>query len=238
MNTHATRRATALLLTTGLLAFGWVGRTNATTVLGQTASPKTIVDGSTVPSGTALLSPTVLESRTDTVKIVLTRGQILELDTHSRAYLESTPEGGMEVMVEDGSVLVSNDGERVHAVANQRLVFVEPSIQVAQLGGVAQAAGLLPIVALATGGCTIDAEGECVSSDEGCSSCECKQRNVATGVCEECGCEDDEAIAAAPAKQGLSKGAKIGIGVGAAAGAALLIESLSDDDEPPASPVN
>ncbi|MEM7352121.1 MAG: hypothetical protein AAF657_15075 [Acidobacteriota bacterium] len=214
----------------------------ATGVLGQTATANVIVDGSAVPSGTTLISPSLLQTGSNSARVVLAQGQILELDTNSRAYLEAKPSGELEVVVDGGSVAAASEGEWVRAFKSQRLVFVRPEVQVAQLGGASQAVKVLPIIALASGGCTIDANGGCSADGSGCSTeCECTKTDPATGVCEECSCKEPAMVSeeTAPAtKKGLGRGAWIGIGVGAAAGAAILIDSASDDDEPPASPVN
>lgn len=240
MNAKALKQSSSLALASGLLLFGlaYAPAASATAVLGQTASANIIVDGSVVPSGTTMLSPSVLETRSNPARVLLAGGQVMELAIDSRAYLQATPWGELEVVVDDGSVVVSSDGERVQAIANQRLVFVQPEVQIAQLGVVPQAARVLPIVAVAAGGCTVNASGQCSSDGNSCATaCECKKKDPATGVCEECGCKEDDGVPP-PASKGLSKGAKIGIGIGAAAGAAILIEELDDDDEPPASPVN
>ncbi len=187
MNAKALKQSSSLALASGLLLFGlaYAPAASATAVLGQTASANIIVDGSVVPSGTTMLSPSVLETRSNPARVLLAGGQVMELAIDSRAYLQATPWGELEVVVDDGSVVVSSDGERVQAIANQRLVFVQPEVQIAQLGVVPQAARVLPIVAVAAGGCTVNASGQCSSDGNSCATaCECKKKDPATGVCE------------------------------------------------------
>ncbi len=86
----------------------------------------------------------------------------------------------------------------------------------------------------ASGGCSPD--GFVCSDKQG--TCECVKKDPSTGVCEECDCKVPGAAPPSAGGGGLSTGAKIGIGIGAAAGAAVLINELDDDDEPAASPVN
>ena len=112
-------------------------------MLGQTVSAGVLVDGSPVPSGTTLLSPSVLATRSDPGRIFLAEGHVLKLAPETRAYLAATPWGELELAVEDGAVAVhSGNSEPVTAVASQRLVFIRPEVQIAQLGGSSSSAAL------------------------------------------------------------------------------------------------
>ncbi|MEM7585194.1 MAG: hypothetical protein AAF560_17525 [Acidobacteriota bacterium] len=202
---------------------------NAVQILGQTSSMNLRVDGTRVPSGTTLLSPSVLETSSEPARILLHEGQVLGLDKETRAQLQLGAGGNVEIIVDGGSVATQNAaGDWVTAFANQRLVFV----QAAQSGS--GGSGASPVVA--TGGCSVNSSGGCSSSDGSCAGkCECVKTDPATGACEQCSCVP---IVEPSSKSGLSTAAKVGIGVGAAAGIYLLIDELDDDDEEPASPVN
>ncbi len=215
-----------------LLSLGSSSPARGNTVLGQTGSMHVVVDGSMVPSGTTLLSPSVLETRSQPARVLLAQGQVLGLEKETRAHLETTPWGDIEVVVDGGSVAAQNAaGDVVTAFANQRLVFVQAAAQTDQGGG----SGSPPPV-LATNGCSVNAEGGCSANGGSCTGrCECVKTDPATGACEQCSCV---AAAEIPSKGGLSTKAKIGIGVAAGVGLILLIDELDNNDEPAASPVN
>lgn len=215
-----------------LLSLGSASAARGNTVLGQTSSMDVIVDGSRVPSGTTLLSPSVLETRSQPARVLLAQGQVLGLEKETRVHLETTPWGDVEVVVDGGAVAAQNAaGDVVTAFANQRLVFVQAAAQTAQGGG----SGSPPPV-VATGGCSVNAQGGCSANGGSCSGrCECVKTDPATGACEECSCI---AATEVPSKGGLSTKAKIGIGVAAGIGLILLIDELDNNDEPAASPVN
>ena len=121
-------------------------------MIGQTGSMPLMVDGTLVPSGTTLFSPSVLETGSQPTWVFLARGKILRLAKDTRAYLGTTsPNGELEIVVESGAVAVQNGmRDSVMAVAGERLVSVRPGVQVAQLDGRGAAIALLFVKTAAT----------------------------------------------------------------------------------------
>jgi len=89
--------------------------------LGQTVSSDLRVDGVAVPSGTTVLSPTLVNSQADNGLLRLD-DSILSLGAGATAYLESTPSGGVQVAVKTGTVSIeSANGESFKLAANSRM---------------------------------------------------------------------------------------------------------------------
>ncbi len=210
-------------LTLAAATAGWPA---AAGQLGQTVSGDLRIDGVSVPSGTTLLSPTLVHSGAATGLLRLDDDSLLGLDAGSTAYLESTPAGGVQVAVRSGTVSVASaEGESFQLAANSRLVL-DPQGQV--LEGEA-----IEMVEL----CTFDQETddwELIAVPEP----EVADRLAAgdvypgeEGLDEECN-DEDPVVFWTTAK-------KVGVGIGAAALLGFGIDELNDDDPTtrPASPV-
>lgn len=211
----------ALVLATAATAW-----TEPSGYLGQTVSSDLRVDGAPVPSGTTLLSPTLISSSDAGGLLRLDDNSILGVDAGSAVYLESTPAGGVQVAVRSGTAsLESADGESFLLAAKSRMV-VDPQGQV--LDG-----ETIQMVEV----CTFDQEAnewELVEVPEP----EVANRLAAgdvmpgtEGLDEECN-EDKPVVFWTTAK-------KVGVGIGAAAVLGFGIDEINNDDTTtrPASPI-
>ncbi len=187
--------------------------------LGQTVSSDLRIDGVSVPSGTSVLSPTLIGSGDSDGLLRLDDNSILGLEPGSAAYLESTPSGGVQVAVRSGTVSVeSADGESFKLAANSRITL-DPQGQVLE----GETIELVPL-------CTYNDE------TEEWELIEVPEPEVASrlaagdlvpgdndkGLDEECN-EDDPIIFWTTAK-------KVGVGIGGAAILGFGIDEINSDD--------
>jgi len=102
MNRNLLRLIIAVFAVALLVSQGSMG---ANVVLGQVALNQARVDGSRVPTGTTVLSPSLVQTRGYATAIHLTTGQTLNLAPHSSAYLEAIENGvGVQIAARSGKV--------------------------------------------------------------------------------------------------------------------------------------
>jgi hypothetical protein len=89
------------------------------TVVGQVALNELRMDGALVPTGTTVLSPSLLETGAFSSTIHLATGQSLKLAPNSSAYLEASSRGEVAVATRSGVVEVGRPfGEPIRLASN------------------------------------------------------------------------------------------------------------------------
>ena len=93
-------------------------------VLGQVISDSVQMDGMSVPSGTTVLSNSVLATSQDPAFIHLGKGRVIQLHRNSSAYFEKTPSEAVQVNVRSGTLSYrSAGGELVTLPPESLIVF-------------------------------------------------------------------------------------------------------------------
>ncbi len=91
----------------------------AADVLGQVALNEVKVDGALVPTGTTVMSPSLVETGSYPGSVHLSTGQTVNLAANSSAYLQAGSEGGVELSARSGQVQVGGlDGETFQLAMN------------------------------------------------------------------------------------------------------------------------
>jgi hypothetical protein len=248
---HHTSRAPGLsiapLLVMGLLALGAAAPASAgSSIVGQTANAGVRLDGVQVPSGTTLISPAVVRTGDSAAIIHLRNGSVVAVLPRSIAHFEADGSGMVMLAVEAGEVAYADLlGEVVNLCECGEAMW---AFQEGQIGeGAATAEGQERLCELKDSTpakfqlCTLTNpdSAECswtllmVPVSEGptyldISAVYAGEDRNDLGLSENC---RPEPIA------GMSTLAKVGIGIGAAVLAAVIIEEIDDEDKPPASPI-
>ena len=118
--------ATALI---GFLA-GSSAALAAATVLGQISSDNVLVDGVRVPSGTTLLTDSLLKTRTTPAVVHLDNGGLLRVESNSSAHFAGSTAGDVGVDVRSGTISFRDAGGEAFAIAESSLVVFDPDGQV------------------------------------------------------------------------------------------------------------
>jgi len=101
-------------------------------VLGQVISDSVQMDGMSVPSGTTVLSNSVLATTQDPAFIHLGKGRVIQLHRNSSAYFEKTPSEAVQVNVRSGTLSYrSAGGELVTLPPESLIVFQAGALPVA-----------------------------------------------------------------------------------------------------------
>lgn len=114
------RSALVLLAATVLVAVP-----AAAEVLGQVALNQVKVDGALVPTGTTVMSPSLVETGIYPSSVHLSTGQTLSLAANSSAYLEAGSEGGIELSARGGRVQVGSPGNETFQLAMNTVALLE-----------------------------------------------------------------------------------------------------------------
>jgi len=110
--------------------FGWGA--DPVPVLGQVISDSVQMDGMSVPSGTTVLSNSVLATTQDPAFIHLGKGRVIQLHRNSSAYFEKTPSETVQVNVRSGTLSYrSAGGELVTLPPESLIVFQAGALPVA-----------------------------------------------------------------------------------------------------------
>ena len=94
-------------------------------VLGQVALNEVKVDGTLVPTGTTVLSPSLVETGTYAGTVHLTNGRTVTLAPDSTAYLKSSEKGGVELAARRGQVQIADRNGETFQVASNTVAFME-----------------------------------------------------------------------------------------------------------------
>lgn len=101
----------------------------ATVTVGQTASPDARVDGITVPSGTTLISPAVVETGDKAAVLHLSNGEVVAVAPHSTAVLASQ-DSGIQLAVERGNVAYTNNDGALETLSTTETILVAQQGQI------------------------------------------------------------------------------------------------------------
>lgn len=245
---HSVRYLIAPLLVLGLLALGATAPASAgSSIVGQTANAGVRLDGVQVPSGTTLISPAVVRTGDSAAIIHLRNGSVVAVLPGSIAHFEADGDGRVVLAVEAGEVAYADSlGEVVNLGEGSEAVWAFQDSQIGE--GAAAAEGQERLCELKD---STPAKFQLCTLTNPDSS-ECSWTVLMVPVNEVPTYLDISAVYAGkdrnelglsnncrpePIAGGLSTGAKVGIGIGAAVLAAVFIDEIDDDDKPPASPI-
>ena len=97
-------------------------------VLGQVALNEVRIDGSLVPTGTTVLSPSLLETGSHPTTVHLSTGQTLSLGPTSSARLSGVEGGRISVAAETGNVRIGNGTGEVFKLAANTVAVLDQEI--------------------------------------------------------------------------------------------------------------
>lgn len=129
-------RSRVVLLTLLSLALTLVGplarQAEAVVAVGQTATPGMRVDGVAVPTGTTLLSPSLVEAGDRGAVIHLSNGQVVALSEGASAVVEGAGNGSIQVEMQSGKMAYADMSGTVTTVASNSRVVLDPAGQVGE----------------------------------------------------------------------------------------------------------
>ena len=216
----------------------------AAVAVGQTASADARVDGVSVPSGTTLLSPAVVETGDLGAVLHLTNGEVVALAPRSTAVVASVDDG-IRIAVEEGHLAYTADSGEMETLSSTETILIAQQGQIQEGERITPAAstgsaGSEKICELQNWSTTLWQTCTARPKADGCdwelvevASAEAAQHVDKTGVL---ACKDRNNL-------GLDCDCNKPVGaiawwipVAAVAGGVALYEIIQDDDETPASP--
>lgn len=244
------RRATHFALALAALAIVSAPLMAAVPV-GQVVGDGATLDGVAVPSGTTLLSPSVVETADEPVILHLSNGQALTMGPESSAVLESSFDGEIRLTVDQGEVALREPSGAVTTLAANSQVVLDSQGQIGEgarvPGSEVKLCRLHPDSERTFEECTASpAAADCdwqlleVPADQagdylGQAAVEAGLAYNDLGLDENCALEPGGSVTDGDGG-GLSTAAKVGIGVGATAVTIVTIDQLDDDDDRSPSP--
>jgi len=101
----------------------------AAVAVGQTASARARVDGVSVPSGTTLLSPAVVETGDTGAVLHLTNGEVVALAPQSTAVVASVDDG-IRIAVEEGHLAYTSNTGEMETLSSTETILVAQQGQI------------------------------------------------------------------------------------------------------------
>lgn len=94
-------------------------------VLGQVALNDARIDGALAPTGTTVMSPSLVETGNYPSTVHLSSGRTVSLGPNSSAYLKAGSEGGIELAARRGDVRVGDPSGETFQIASNTVAFLD-----------------------------------------------------------------------------------------------------------------
>ena len=115
------------IICAALLALTFAVASTATSPVGQVVSAQATIDGVKVPSGTTLVSSSVVEAGTEAAVLRLLDGTLVGLDRQSSARLEARATGGVEIAALAGDVAYRESDGSIVAIGEGTTAILDQS---------------------------------------------------------------------------------------------------------------